>query len=169
MDHAALLSRLQEFDGWALSTSAQALPSVLSLCAGLPRPVRVAAWFRGARPGLSAWPWNAWEPVVFAGGRRLPSRQPGIDTLIHTARPRLTDPRRIVGAKPSAFCYWMFDLLGGLPGDELHDLFPGSGGIGRAWTIYTSRALEPRPVAPVLPDASSAATADASPRARDDG
>ena len=34
-----------------------------------------------------------------------------------------------MGAKPAAFCWWVFDLLGALPGDELVDLFPGSGGI----------------------------------------
>ena len=46
--------------------------------------------------------------------------------------------RRVVGAKPAAFCWWLFDLLGALPGDELVDLFPGSGGIGRAWRLYSS-------------------------------
>ena len=43
-----------------------------------------------------------------------------------------------MGAKPAAFCWWLFDLLGALPGDELVDLFPGSGGIGRAWRLYAS-------------------------------
>jgi hypothetical protein len=41
-----------------------------------------------------------------------------------------------VGAKPATFCYWLFDLLGALPGDELVDLFPGSGGVARAWHYY---------------------------------
>jgi hypothetical protein len=40
-------------------------------------------------------------------------------------------------SRPVAFCWWLFDLLGALPGDELVDLFPGSGGIGRAWRLYT--------------------------------
>jgi hypothetical protein len=61
-----------------------------------------------------------------------------LDALVHVARIRTTDPRRVVGAKPAAFCWWVFDLLGALPGDELVDLFPGSGGIGRAWRLYTS-------------------------------
>ena len=34
VDHQALLSRLQQYDGWALSTSAEALPEVLALCVG---------------------------------------------------------------------------------------------------------------------------------------
>jgi hypothetical protein len=54
-------------------------------------------------------------------------------------RPRLTDPLRVVGAKPAAFVWWMFELLGALPDDHLTDLFPGSGGVARAWAIYTGR------------------------------
>jgi hypothetical protein len=147
-----LLSRLQVYDGWALSTSARALPGVLALC---PPGVRVAAWFRGSRGGTGRWPRNAWEPVVFAGGRRQTSRRPGDDALIHRARPRTTDPGWVIGAKPAAFCSWLFGLLGALPGDSLADLFPGSGGVSRAWAIF-SRRLE------------DSAT-DPSPRARADG
>ena len=47
VDHAALFAQLAGYDGWALSTSAEALPQVLALC---PPGVRVAAWHRGARP-----------------------------------------------------------------------------------------------------------------------
>jgi hypothetical protein len=32
VDHAELVGRLAAYDGWALSTSAAALPSVLALC-----------------------------------------------------------------------------------------------------------------------------------------
>lgn len=88
---------------------------------------------------MSAWPLGSWEPVVFAGGRRLPSRDVGLDSLIAFSRPRATDPGRVIGAKPARFAFWLFDLLGALPGDEFADLFPGSGGIGRAWQLYTSR------------------------------
>jgi hypothetical protein len=30
----------------------------------------------------------------------------------------------------------VFDLLGALPGDEFTDLYPGSGGVARAWATY---------------------------------
>lgn len=49
---------------------------------------------------------------------------------------RRTDPARVVGAKPAIFARWVFDLLGALPGDEFVDVFPGSGGIARAWDLY---------------------------------
>jgi hypothetical protein len=139
VDHRALLSRLQAYDGWGLSTSSDALPYVLGLCNELRLDVRVAAWVRGSRAGLSAWPKSAWEAVVYAGGRRVVSRDVGDDALVLPSRPRTTDPRRVVGAKPSRFAYWLFDLLGARPGDELDDLFPGSRGIGRAWDLYASR------------------------------
>ena len=68
VDHAALIRRLAGYDGWALSTSAEALPGVLALC---PPGVRVAAWHRGERPTASRWPLHAWEPVIYAGGRQI--------------------------------------------------------------------------------------------------
>lgn len=173
VDHRTLLSLLQGYDGWALSTSARALPMVLGLAAELGIEVAVAAWFRGARIVPSARPLNAWEPVVFAGGRQViddPSEEyspdashlePGdasaparVDALVHVARPRTTDVARVIGAKPSAFAYWMFELLGARPGDSLDDLFPGSGGIGRAWQVFVGAAG----------DASRPPGGDASPR-----
>jgi hypothetical protein len=93
--------------------------------------------------------------VIYWGGRRsvleldatrtpaiddaseIPARR--IDTLLHVSRPRTTDPGRVIGAKPAAFCRWLFhDLLGAQHGDTLDDLFPGSGGIQRAWETYLS-------------------------------
>ncbi len=138
VDHAALLSRLQPYDGWALSTSADALPFVLGLCLELELEVRVAAWFRGDRGCRSKWPRNGWEPVVYAGGRRLTQEDAGTDALVYHSRPRLTDPKRVIGAKPAAFAAWLFKLLGARPGDQFDDLFPGSGGMGRAWRVFGS-------------------------------
>ena len=73
VDHEALLEALDDGypDGWALSTSSQALPSLLAMASRRPgRPLRIAAWFRGERPTASRAPLGAWEPVVVAGGRR---------------------------------------------------------------------------------------------------
>lgn len=136
VDHARLVEQLATggFDGWALSTSAAALPDVLALC---PRGVRVGAWFRGDRPTTSFEPLSAWEPVIYFGGRRsitsIEDRR--LDALVYVSRPRTTDPDRVAGAKPARFCWWLFELLGMRPGDELTDLFPGSGGVSRAWAI----------------------------------
>lgn len=134
VDHQALVGQLvTEFpDGWALSTSAAALGDVLAHC---PPSARVAAWVRGERPGVARHPLSAWEPVIYCGGRAVlsPVDDRRVDTLVYHSRPRRTDPRRVVGAKPAEFCWWLFRLLGLAPGDDLVDLFPGSGGVARAW------------------------------------
>jgi hypothetical protein len=170
VDHAELIRRLCRYDGWALSTSAAALPAVLALC---PPGVRVAAWHRGERPTRAWQPLNAWEPVIYLPGRPLEaSRATGgtrrVDSLVHGVTPMTTLPGRVVGAKPAAFCRWLFDLLAALPGDSLDDLFPGSGAVTRAWHAYTAT---PAPAASTGPagDASGAACPDASGQAWADG
>ncbi|MCW2754647.1 MAG: hypothetical protein JWQ32_2058 [Marmoricola sp.] len=145
VDHRELVASLStEYDAWALSTSAIALPAVLALC---PPGVRVAAWVRGERPNKQAiWPQNAWEPVIYAGDVRRVAEDlydassdvdgRRVDALVHHSRPRITDPKRVIGAKPATFARWIFDLLGATPADELVDVFPGSGGIARAWEFF---------------------------------
>ena len=137
VDHAALVSSLQASyaDGWALSTSAKALRDVLPLC---PEGARVAAWSKPHAPSPNTYgPHNCWEPVIVVGGRR---RRPGVsDVLIALpARGGGTLP----GRKPVKFCAWLFALLGMQPGDELVDLFPGSGIVGAAWAELSARALD---------------------------
>jgi hypothetical protein len=127
VDHAALIARAErDYDGFALSTSAQALANVLPL---FTRPYRVCAWVKpigvnGKTFGMH----NAWEPLLVVPGRQL---QPGKrDWLAAQPARRGGD---LIGRKPEAFCCWLFDLLGMVPGDQFDDLFPGTGIVGRAW------------------------------------
>ena len=136
VDHAELIRRLSEEypDGWALSTGARHLQYVLSLC---PEDVRVGSWVK---------PWAvfhphvgvayAWEPVIFRGGRRRSRRQ---DTVRDWVAASCTLGRGVVGAKPDAFCYWVFEVLNLEPEDELVDLYPGSGAVSRAWERWRRR------------------------------
>ncbi len=164
VDHAELIRCLGTYDGWALSTSAEALPAVLALC---PPGVRVAAWHRGERPTRSRWPLSAWEPVIYWGGRQI-IRDAGdsrrADSIVCGVAAVTTLPDRVIGAKPAAVCRWIFGLLGAEPGDSLDDLFPGSGAVSRAWAAYTDPSRRPRADAslPGNRDASHVATADAS-------
>lgn len=134
VDHAALLSRLAAFDGWALSTSAAALPAILAECVAQDLAVRVAPWVKPrARPHPLARIRNAWEPVVYVPARELGEPRV-VDALVGVAsRRRSTLPGAVVGMKPPAFCLWLFDLLGARPGDSLADLFPGSGIVAWSW------------------------------------
>lgn len=164
VDHAALLSRLEDYDGWALSTSARSLPQVLGLAAAIPG-VRVGAWVRGPRPSRqgAVGPYSAWEPVLYRGARPMVSPRPGVDVLEHFHHPRRA-AGEVVGAKPWAFCRWLFcDLLQGRAGDQLDDLYPGSGGVRLAWETWASGL--PAADVPSSEDLSD----DASSTANDDG
>lgn len=131
VDHAELIRRLARDypDGWALSTSAVALAGVLSLC---PIGVRVLAWVKRQRAS------SAWEPVIVFGGRRRSRRDGPLDALVYKGRYNAF-PGALVGMKPPQFSVWIFEHLGALPGDELDDLFPGSGAVALAWRRYSSR------------------------------
>src|SRR5262249_44551526 len=75
-------------------------------------------------------PAYAWEPVVVRGGR---GRSRWEETLRDWVSAVITLRRSVPGAKPEGFCFWVFDVLNMKPDDEFHDLFPGSGAVGRAW------------------------------------
>jgi hypothetical protein len=133
VDHRELVDRLQAggYLGWALSTSSRALRDVLPLC---PASARVCAWVKpiGASPrthGLH----NCWEPLIVVGGRR---RRPGVRDWL-AAQPARHEGE-LPGRKPQAFCQFLFSCLGMVPGDLLDDLYPGTGIIGRAWSLLSS-------------------------------
>lgn len=136
VDHADLVGRLcRDYpDGWALSTASTTLQEVLAMC---PPGVRVAAWvkpFASFKPGVN--PAYAWEPVIFMGGRPRGRERLTVTDWISAS---ITLRRGLVGAKPAAFCYWLFALLGMEPTDEFHDLYPGSGAVSRAWDVWRSQ------------------------------
>lgn len=146
--HRTLIEQLvAEFpDGWAMSLSVPSMRTLLPIC---PEDARVAAWVktfcafkRGVRPCY------AWEPVVFWRGRNpgagFPHRPPvkgGKQTtpkdfiVTEVEEEALPEPitlrKGLTGAKPEAFCEWVLDLLNVQAGDEVVDLFPGTGIMGR--------------------------------------
>jgi hypothetical protein len=132
VDHGELIGRLcAEYDGWALSSSAAALRDLLPQC---PAGVRVAIWHRthGEPPGNRGRWWWCWEPVIVHGGRWKYGDGPTVRDVrsgyMHNGQARAHD---LPGQKPPEFCRWVLDLLGYVDGDELDDLFPGTGIMGR--------------------------------------
>ncbi len=148
VDHADLISRMvREFpDGWALSASAPSLRVILPL---LHEGYRIGVWCksfcafkRNVRPAY------AWEPVIFWGGRNPMN---GYRAIIPEKNGKQTTPKDfiveepawewikepitlqkgLVGAKPEKVCRWILDLLNVQQGDEVVDLFPGTGIMGR--------------------------------------
>lgn len=130
VDHPELVERLKSggFDGWALSTSgrAGALRMILPL---VPESAILAPWTKpgSSRPDALG-PHNRWEALIVVPGRRL--RGGPADFL--SAQPA-RGGGTLVGRKPIAFVAWLWAMLGARPGDELADLFPGTGIVGRAW------------------------------------
>lgn len=131
VDHRQLVSSLlQDYpDGWALSTSMEGLWLVLPL---VPRPPRahVCPWVKPngvsrRTRGLH----TTWEALIVVGGRQ---RAPGLRDWL-CAKPAIGGGT-LMGRKPLAYCAFLFDALGLEPGDELVDLFPGTGIVARAWS-----------------------------------
>lgn len=130
VDHAALIERLvvDYPDGWALSCSSPSLRVLLPLC---PSDTRVMAWVKPFcifKPNVN--PAYAWEPVLVRGGRR---RGRNLPTVRDWVSANITLKKGLVGAKPEAFCFWLFEVLGAERGDTLDDLFPGTSIVSTAW------------------------------------
>lgn len=133
VDHHALILSLEMggYDGWALSASSPTLRTILPLC---PEAVRVMAWvkpFCAFKRNVN--PAYAWEPLIVRGGRKRTREQPTIRDWIPES---ITLKRGLIGVKPRAFCYWLFDVLNMQPDDDFIDLFPGSGAVTEAWQVY---------------------------------
>jgi hypothetical protein len=140
--HRRLIERLAaEFpDGWALSLHAPSLRHILPLC---PEDCRIGAWvkpFASFKPGVN--PAYTWEPVIWRGGRKRERREPSVRD--HLAC-NVTLRAGFCGAKPGDFCRWVFALLGLRHGDELVDIFPGSGAVSRAWEQYAGLPVAGQP------------------------
>lgn len=155
VDFPALIASLGvpggAYAGWALSTSMDSLRALLPLC---PETARVAAWTKPiAASPLTFGSHNCWEPVIYCAGRRL---RPGVRDHLSAQPARFGG--ELPGRKPLAFCAWLFALLGMQPGDELVDLYPGTGIVSRAWrelsfrTSTTEPLLEDRTTASVVQD-----------------
>ena len=139
VDHLDLITRLivDYPDGWALSASSPTLRVILPLC---PDDVRIGAWVksfcafkRGVRPAY------AWEPVIYRGGRNpinghraaIPEKNGKQTTPKDFIVEPITLQKGLVGAKPDKVCRWILDLLNVQVGDQVDDLFPGTGAMGR--------------------------------------
>lgn len=155
VDHAELIARLRtEFpDGWALSASSSSLGTIIPLlkwCTGWRMGVwckSFCAFKRNVRPCY------AWEPVIFVGGRNPMN---GHRALIPDKNGKQTTPKDfivepitlqkgLVGAKPAKVCSWILDLLNVQPGDEMVDLYPGTGIMGRVAQLRTETIAWPLP------------------------
>lgn len=134
VDHVALIARLADYDGWALSTDETALSYVLSLC---PLGVRVLAWCRNNAPPLLPFPIRSWEPVIVAPART--NVEAIRSYLVSPAPTGWTQREGLTGQKTPAFCEWVIRAMGADRGDTLDDIFPGTGVMGETWRTFQSQ------------------------------
>jgi hypothetical protein len=138
VDHEALIADLVTYDGWALSCSSPTLKTILAWC---PEGVRVGAWVKP----FAAWKKNVnpaycWEPVIFVPCRKQVLGDTGTPaTTRDYVSASITMNRNTHGAKPDAFCYWLFAILGMRPDDTFIDLYPGSGAVSDAWSAWCAQ------------------------------
>jgi hypothetical protein len=138
VDHAELLSRLEsDFDGWVLHTHVPGLRVVLPM---VPESARVMAWVKP----FAAFKRNvpvayAWEPVIVKACRKPVVS--GRCVMRDWVSAPITMKRGLTGAKPATVCEWAFEMVGAEPGDELVDLYPGSGAVTRAWESWRTSLL----------------------------
>lgn len=71
--------------------------------------------------------------MIFWHGRQ---RGRNVATLADWVAANITLQRGVHGAKPMEFCFWLFEMLGLTPGDDLADLYPGSGAVSMAWDAW---------------------------------
>lgn len=119
-------------DGWALSCKSDAseLAQIIAWAQADGKKVRIASWvktFHIYRPNVN--PSYGWEPVIFKGGRKRTRFEP---TVRDFHAERITMKKGLTGAKPPGFNAWVLSLLNARPGDQVDDLFPGTGGMAVA-------------------------------------
>lgn len=115
-----------------MSCSSPSLRQLLPMC---PDDVRVAAWvkpFASFKPGVN--PAYAWEPVIFRGGRKHARKDRTVRDWLSCS---ITLRKGLSGAKPPEFSGWVFSLLNAQAGDEMVDLFPGTGAVSCAWDDWS--------------------------------
>lgn len=133
VNHVELIAELElgGYDGWALSLSSPSLQEILPLC---PTDVRVMAWvkpFCSFKPNVN--PAYAWEPIIVRGGRKRARFETTVRDWVSA---NILLKKGLCGAKPEAFSLWLFEVFGAVVGDELVDLYPGSGAAWASWQKF---------------------------------
>ncbi len=148
VDHAALVDRLQsEFGGWVLHASAT--PASIAQLAPLVQ--KTGARWCGWMKGFAAFKRNvsvayAWEPVIIKAARKpVVSKRLVMRDWIEcpAIKESIALRKGLTGAKPEAVCHWAFELMGSCPGDDLHDMFPGTGAVAAAWRTWEGKFALP--------------------------
>jgi len=135
--HQNLVRRLEaEYDGWAIAMSVHSLSTYLSVVETDSRNgIRVLAWHKPSAITSGSRVSNHWEPVLV----RIPKARRGWGSnCVRTKDVLSVNPPRsnFRGAKPAEWTMWLLDVLGYREGDQVDDLFTGSGAVAAAIKNY---------------------------------
>jgi hypothetical protein len=127
--HIQLIDSLYQYDGFAYSCNPADLNWILPKFPEL----RVCSWvktFHQIRPTTVQF---AWEVVLLHGGRKDNKRKPMVRDWFQG---NATRKKGLVGAKSYEFNRWILQLLNYQTGDQLDDLFTGTGSMTEAIERY---------------------------------
>ena len=130
--HRSLMATLEtDYDGWALAASGKTVDLILPFACQL--GARLAIWHVPNAVPDGARVRSNWEAVLvrIPDERRAHGTGLSVPNLLTASHPM----RGFVGSKPDAWTRWVLDMLGFHPGDEVDDLFPGSGAVTRAMEV----------------------------------
>lgn len=138
--HRALIARLEaDYDGWAIAASAA--PESTSLYEdALPPGVRRCVWVKGNAIPSGSRVANQWEPVYvkIPAGRSAHRTGAAVSDVLIAG---ISYRHNYVGSKPYPWTHWVLEMLGYRAGDEVHDLFAGSGAVTIATSLYEPPAI----------------------------
>ena len=125
--HIELIDRLlDEYpDGWAMSCN----PANLHWLLANRENIRVCAWTKTFHQIRGTTNQFAWEALLLYGGRKDNNRKPMVRDWLSCP---IAMQKGLQGAKPDAFNNWVLDLLNYKDGDQLDDLFTGTGSMSQA-------------------------------------
>lgn len=135
-----LIDRLnREYDSWALCCKGD-LPTITELGKRAGPDARLSPWvkpFHSFKPNVN--PSHGWEGVIWKASRKRGRYEPTVrDFYIGN----ITLKKGLTGAKPPGFNLWVLSLLGFRAEDQLDDLFPGTGSMGRAVAMVRASAIQ---------------------------
>jgi len=134
--HINLVKELQDnYDGWAIAMTVHSLSTYMQAVETNSRNgIRVMSWVKPSAVPSGNRIQNIWEPLLVqvpASRKNYKSGKSMQDVL--KAGPLR---RNFVGAKPEAWTHWVLDAMGYQDGDEVTDMFGGSGAVNHAIKSY---------------------------------
>lgn len=130
--HIDLVKNLEaNYDGYAIALTVHSLSTYLGVINTDSRNgIRVLSWIKPIAVPSGSRIATSWEPVIV----KIPKERRGHGKGKSTKDHLIANPPQngFIGAKPAAWTEWVLDVMGYQNGDDVTDLFNGSGAVTRA-------------------------------------